>query len=887
MKKKYIILSISLFIVLILSVTLVLQKTRKVGEFKVDGSNILDPNNVVFIPKGTNVNGMNAWWERETTQDIDIMKNVWKFNSVRVINLLKPEIYMNGFEGFQTNNDLDHLIKEFTSNEMVVMLELHDWTTKYPSEDTDPSLDDLKKWFTEMAKKYKNNTYVWFNIMNEPYGASNEQWIEIHEAAIKAIRDTGANNIIVCDNKGGSEEDLNKILDGTKRLQDTYGNIVFSTHVYSTTYGEDHVDMVHDKGVAFLYGEFGSDFSPDGNYRFTDAVLNTLIAAQNKNVGWFQWAWDGGDGFDLTDRNTTQGGGWEVDKTNGEKPTNLSWLGEMVWNASRDIELSYDIVDIAIEDITLNKSVFETGHEVDALITLRNLSAKPLNVGSRVVVNLFVDDKLVDEKVFDGEINVGQAGVILFSDIKIPSHEVTLKAEINIEASAFGDDVNQNNNVLTTSFNGERNVEGLKLAVESVGIEAEKESIEPNDEIIFKVVIKNIGSEVYKGTLYGNFYVNGNKFEWQDGTYKSAVVEEVELAPGETISLTTPKELVVREDVYLAFSSFSYGNDSNKAKDSINEKMFIKIPVVKSEGTKINLLNNGGFEKGMEGGWGDWGNTEITSVPNEIRSGNFALKVKAGAKGGAGMIDFKLKPNTTYILGAWGRCSGDIQSPIDMGIKFMLPNGDNPHFFLKFNKGQYEYKEVEFTTPEEFTEPTLFIWKDQENYDFMVDDIILYTKNESNNSNEVLEDNSQELIKNGDFEGSYSSTWTSWSGDKITTEEVYSGNKAFKASAGAPGGAGQFPVLESNTKYKFSFWAKCSGDPDNNIDIGVKYTLPDESTPHNMIQYLPGDYVAEWTYQEVIFETPNSFTKPTVFIWKDAINVDLFIDNVSLVKLNE
>ena len=53
------------------------------------------------------------------------------------------------------------------------MIEMHDYTGIYPKIDEPaethrPNQKELEDTFAELARKYKDNPYVWFNVMTEP-----------------------------------------------------------------------------------------------------------------------------------------------------------------------------------------------------------------------------------------------------------------------------------------------------------------------------------------------------------------------------------------------------------------------------------------------------------------------------------------------------------------------------------------------------------------------------------------------------------------------------------------------------------------------------------------------------------------------------------------------
>jgi hypothetical protein len=163
--------------------------------FKVEGTRILDESGAAFIAKGVNVNGPYWPWPRPTLPDVPLIADVWKYNTVRLNCWPEFKIYNSN------NTDMDGIVKAFTDKKVVVMIEQHNFTGKYP---TAAELTELTNFWTALAAKYKNNEYVWFNIMNEPGGGGNvpADWLHAHETVIKAIRNAGAPNIIVVDEHG-------------------------------------------------------------------------------------------------------------------------------------------------------------------------------------------------------------------------------------------------------------------------------------------------------------------------------------------------------------------------------------------------------------------------------------------------------------------------------------------------------------------------------------------------------------------------------------------------------------------------------------------------------------------------------------------------------------
>ena len=313
------------------------------GNFTVSGTTIHGPQGNVFVAKGVNVSGLNWVWSRPTVPDVDLIVDCWDFNLVRVNSFL--------FTGEQrwpqndVNNDLDAIVRAFTERGVVVVFEAHDRIGGYYQGEF---LTRLIQWYTDLATRYRDNPYVWFDVMNEPgglYSIDADQWINMHGQVIQAIRNTGANNIIIVEGANGGQDagDTSSGMvseSGSAILQyadevlnyngQSFSNIVFSIHPYDQWNGgdarmADYFDRVQARGLAMIVGEYGVQTNAN-TQAAAQSVFNTTPP---RDIGRIVWHWDGGDDNDLT-TNTSTGGGWEID--NCEAPTNLSWLGSRVWD---------------------------------------------------------------------------------------------------------------------------------------------------------------------------------------------------------------------------------------------------------------------------------------------------------------------------------------------------------------------------------------------------------------------------------------------------------------------------------------------------------------------------------------------------------------------------
>lgn len=321
------------------------EPTQETAGFTVVGPKIYDPNGEEFIAKGVNISGYNSVWSRKSIRDIELIDQCWNFNLVRINNwMFKGRIE---YEQHEVNNNIDELITDFTRRGIVVVLEAHDFIGGYyEGEDLEVLID----WFTEYAERYRDNPYVWFDIMNEPGGRNSidvVQWVDMHGRVIEAIRGTGNDSIIIVEGAfGGQDNNRDEFGDPVtdsailQYSQDilnyngtSYSNIVFSIHTWDLwNQGDEKLDnylqRVEEQGLAMIIGEYGVRSDRDTRA----AAESTFNVAIPRGVGRIVWHWDGSDWNDLT----TPGGGWMINDC--LNPTNLSWMGQKIWDDNHSEE---------------------------------------------------------------------------------------------------------------------------------------------------------------------------------------------------------------------------------------------------------------------------------------------------------------------------------------------------------------------------------------------------------------------------------------------------------------------------------------------------------------------------------------------------------------------
>ena len=326
-------------------------------EFTVSNTKIYAPDGKEFIIKGANIG---IWVDHYPKNHVNHIKNNWKFNAVRLPLRLKP----GNQEMYASDDLLDNYVNAYTTDTngppTVIILECHDHSGRFYTENSSPSLDTLRDFWRRVAVRYKDNPYVWFNIMNEP-GSKNKvekNWYDMHKLVIQDIRKAGANNVIVVDGYNFGSEDGNgttkaNLIDDSSSAFLTYGQqllktdpkrrIVFSLHTYtnwnwSLAKLDNFVERVHNKGLAMIIGEYAATTgNSHGDLDVTEAARITLEVARKRGIGrlvWHYWSWDGNA---LTTRSWGGSSGDTIDRQGNSRPKNLTWLGEQVWDDAHDL----------------------------------------------------------------------------------------------------------------------------------------------------------------------------------------------------------------------------------------------------------------------------------------------------------------------------------------------------------------------------------------------------------------------------------------------------------------------------------------------------------------------------------------------------------------------
>lgn len=177
-----------------------------------------------------------------------------------------------------------------------------------------------------VASEWVSTPNVMFNLVNEPHDIPTEQWVDAANAAITAIRSTGATNPVVVPGNGwtgahswasSSYGTPNSV--ALLKIADPGNNVIFEAHQYmdassggktgecmSTTIGSERlapfVKWLRDNHFKGMVGELAGGDNATCTAALQD-MLTYMMANTDVFVGWQWWAggprWSGGYPFDL------------------------------------------------------------------------------------------------------------------------------------------------------------------------------------------------------------------------------------------------------------------------------------------------------------------------------------------------------------------------------------------------------------------------------------------------------------------------------------------------------------------------------------------------------------------------------------------------------------
>lgn len=296
MRKVHVSLNLSILLVLALAVPLTLQPAQATGavtqaaasgQLTVCGVRLCGEDGTPVQLRGMSTHGLQ--WYRQCVNDasLDALAGDWGADVLRISMYVQEGGYETDPEGF--TDLVSSIIDEATERGMYAIV---DWHMLDPG-DPNFNLARAKTFFTEIARRYNDNTNLLYEIANEPNGVS---WPEIKsyaEELIPVIRQHDPETPVLIGTRAWSSlgvsegADESEIVDNPVNAQ----NIMYTFHFYAASHGQEYLDTLARAAdlLPMFVTEFGTqEASGDGDNDFAmaDRYLDLLAA---KQISWTNW----------------------------------------------------------------------------------------------------------------------------------------------------------------------------------------------------------------------------------------------------------------------------------------------------------------------------------------------------------------------------------------------------------------------------------------------------------------------------------------------------------------------------------------------------------------------------------------------------------------------
>lgn len=173
--------------------------------------------------------------------------------------------------------------------------------------------ESFAQFWTELAKVFANQDGVVFGLMNEPHTMPTEQWLGGANAAIAAIRATGARNLILVPGNSwtGAHSWMGDAYGGANGIvmlgiKDPLNHYAFEVHQYfdddfsgtkdncsraedAITAIESYTQWLRENGKRGYLGEFGVP-KDEACIQALERMVDTVEQGRDVWIGWAYWA---------------------------------------------------------------------------------------------------------------------------------------------------------------------------------------------------------------------------------------------------------------------------------------------------------------------------------------------------------------------------------------------------------------------------------------------------------------------------------------------------------------------------------------------------------------------------------------------------------------------
>ena len=260
---------------------------KKNGRLSVKGTRLVNSQGRAVVLKGVSTHGINWFPQYVNKAAFKTLRDNWGVNCIRLA------MYTEEYNGYCSGGNqaglrklINNGVKYATELGMYVIIDWHILSDGNPVKNKKQAMS----FFKYMAKKYKNQNNIFYEICNEPNGGTSWNRIKSYASSvIKTIRKYDKKNIILVGTPTWSQ-DVDVAADSPIK---GYSNIMYTFHFYAATHGDSYRQKVQaaiQKGLPVFVSEFGISES-SGNGRIDKNEANKWMQFLKKNkISYVCWS---------------------------------------------------------------------------------------------------------------------------------------------------------------------------------------------------------------------------------------------------------------------------------------------------------------------------------------------------------------------------------------------------------------------------------------------------------------------------------------------------------------------------------------------------------------------------------------------------------------------
>ena len=260
---------------------------KKNGRLSVKGTRLVNSQGKTVVLKGVSTHGINWFPQYVNKAAFKTLRDNWGVNCIRLAMYTEEyNGYCSGGNQAELRKLINNGVKYATELGMYVIIDWHILSDGNPAKNKKQAMS----FFKYMAKKYKNQNNIFYEICNEPNGGTSWNTIKSYASSVtKTIRKYDKKNIILVGTPTWSQ-DVDVAADSPIK---GYSNIMYTFHFYAATHGDSYRQKVQaaiQKGLPVFVSEFGISES-SGNGRIDKNEANKWMQFLKKNkISYVCWS---------------------------------------------------------------------------------------------------------------------------------------------------------------------------------------------------------------------------------------------------------------------------------------------------------------------------------------------------------------------------------------------------------------------------------------------------------------------------------------------------------------------------------------------------------------------------------------------------------------------